>query len=147
MNKPIEKPHLIFLTAIPIVILMGVLSKDAVLDINIHDTYYIIEHLFIAILISILFGIMAFGYWIMQKTNRSLSKWLNAIHVIFTFGGMLLILILSQLFRESVMAYKFNENLTLVIYVIVLIIFLGQIAFPINMISGIIKKKNKSKCD
>jgi cytochrome c oxidase subunit 1 len=58
MKFLINKPHLIFLLSIPIIMLIGILSGDTALDINVHDTYYIIAYLHIAILISILFGII-----------------------------------------------------------------------------------------
>ena len=74
MNKLIEKPHLIFLLSIPIIMLIGILSEDAVLDINVHDTYYVIAYLHLAILISILFGIFGIGYWIMLKADRKTIK-------------------------------------------------------------------------
>ena len=141
-----NKPHLIFLIAIPIIMLIGILSGDAVLDINVHDTYYIIAYLHFATLISVLFGIIGIGYWFMLKANRKLSKWLNLIHITLTFGGILLIWILAQLFRESIMEYNFNNNLTLAIYLIALIAIFGQIIYPINIISGIIRKRNKTSC-
>ena len=80
------------------------------LDINVHDTYFVFSQIDLTILISILFGIIGLGYWIMLKTNRKLSKWLNLIHITLTFGGILLIWILAQLFRESIMEYDFNNN-------------------------------------
>ena len=144
MNKISQKPHLIFLFSIPIIMLIGILSGDAVLDINVHDTYYIIAYLHLATLISILFGIIGMGYWFMLKANKKLSKWLNLIHITLTFGGILLVWILAQLFRESIMEYNFNNNLTLVIYLIALIAIFGQIIYPINIISGIIRKQNKT---
>ncbi|MFI1745949.1 cbb3-type cytochrome c oxidase subunit I [Thalassobellus sediminis] len=140
MKFLINKPHLSFLLAIPIIMLFGILSGNNVLDINVHDTYYVIAYLHLATLVSILFGIIGIGYWIMLKTNRKLSKWLNLIHITLTFGGIILIWILAQLFRESIMEYNFNNNLTLAIYSIALIIFFVQIIFPINLIKGIIKK-------
>lgn len=74
MNRLIEKPHQIFFSEIPIVLLIGYIKKDAALDINVHDTYYVIAYSHLAILISILFGIIGFGYWIIIKANRKLSK-------------------------------------------------------------------------
>jgi heme/copper-type cytochrome/quinol oxidase subunit 1 len=64
MNRLIEKPHLIFLRTIPIIMIIGLLSEDAILDINVHDTYYVIGYLHLAILISIVFGIIGCVYWI-----------------------------------------------------------------------------------
>ncbi len=152
MNKLIEKPHLIFLLSIPILMTIGFISKgatldingDAVLNFNVHDTYFVITYIHLITLISILFGIIGLGYWIMQKANRKLSKWLNLIHIVLTFGGILFVLILAQLYREKVMGNDFNNNLTLIITLISLIIILGQIIFPINIIYGLIKKNSKT---
>lgn len=124
--------------------LIGFISGDDVLDINVHDTYYVIAYIHLSTMISIFFGIIGLGYWIMLKANRKLSKWLNLIHIALTFGGILLIWILAQLFRESIMEYEFNNNLTLAIYLIALIAVFGQIIYPINIIYGLIKKNKTS---
>ena len=144
MNKLIEKPHLIFLLAIPIIMLIGILSEDAVLDINVHDTYYVIAYLHLSILISILFGIFGIGYWIMLKADRKLSKWLNWTHIGLTFGGTLIVWILTKFYRTEVMEYQFNNNLTIIITLFILLMIVGQLIFPINIISGLIKKKNRT---
>jgi len=144
MNRLIEKPHLIFLLSIPIIMLIGILSGDAVLDINVHDTYYVIAYLHLAILISILFGIIGIGYWIMQKVDRKLSKWLNWTHIGLTFGGTLVVWILTKFYRTEIMEYEFNNNLTLIITLIVLLMVFGQIIFAVNIIYGLIKKKKSS---
>ena len=144
MKFLINKPHLIFLLSIPIIILFGILNRNEMLDINVHDTYFVFSQIDLTILISILFSIIGIGYWIMLKANRKLSKWLNLIHITLTFGGILLIWILAQLFRESIMEYNFNNNLTFGIYLIALIAIFGQLIYPINIISGIIKKRNKT---
>jgi len=141
MKFLIDKPYLIFWTSIPIIILLGILTKADSFGFNVHDTYFVIATNDLIILISILFGIIGLGYWIMVKANRKLSKWLNLIHIALTFGGILLIWILSQFFRESIMEFEFNDNLTLAIYIIALILVLGQIIYPVNIIGGLIKNK------
>jgi len=141
MNKLIEKPQLIFLFAIPIIMLIGILSGDAVLDINLHDTYYVIAWNQLALISSILFGIIGIGYWMMQKGNRKLSKSLNWIHFGLTFGGILILLILNQLYRTEIMNVEYNNNLTLIISLILLIMIFGQFVFAINIIYGLLKKK------
>ena len=141
-----NKPHLIFLLAIPIIILIGILSGESVLDINVHDTYYVIAYFHLAMLISILFGIIGIGYWIMQKANRKLSKWLNWTHIGITFGGIIIVLILTQFYRTELMEYEFNNNLTFFVTLFILLVFFAQLIFPINIIYGLIKKKNKTSC-
>ena len=91
MNKIITKPHKPFLLAILPVMLLGYLSREAVLDINIHDTYVIINYGNLAILFSVLFAIIGISYWAMTKTNKKPATWLSAIHLILTFGGSLML--------------------------------------------------------
>ncbi len=124
--------------------LIGILSGDAILDINVHDTYYIIAYLHLAILISILFGIIGIGYWLMLKANRKLSKCLNWAHLGLTFGGTLVVWILTRFNRTEIMDYEFNNNLTLIITLIILLMIIGQLIFPINIIYALIKQKDKT---
>ena len=141
MSRITNKPHLIFWLSIPLIMLSGFVSSTENLVVNKYDTYYVFSLTDLNIVISILFAIIGLGYWIMLKANRKLSKWLNLTHIALTFGGILLVWILSQLYRESIVEFDFNENLTLAIYSIVLIAVVGQIIFPINIISGLIKNK------
>ncbi|NAS32527.1 hypothetical protein GTQ40_16210 [Flavobacteriaceae bacterium R38] len=144
MSKIIEKPHFIFLFTIPIIILIGILNRDTTLDINVHDTYFVIFFFHLAMLISILFGIIGLGYRIMKETNKRLSKWLNLIHIGLTFGGVIITSTSMLFYRDEVTEYKFNNNMNLIITLITLFTILGQIVFPINMIYGLRKKQHKS---
>ena len=143
MLKIIDKPHFLFL---PFCIVAFVISKFwyGGITINIKDTYYAMSNYDLATLISILFGIIGLIYWIVGKVNGKLSKRLNLIHIALTFGGIILILILNEFFRKSIMEYNFNENLTMLIYLIATVVIIGQILFPINIINGIIKNRNKN---
>jgi heme/copper-type cytochrome/quinol oxidase subunit 1 len=144
-----DKPHLIFFITIPIIMLIGILSGDSVLDINVHDTYYVITHFHLAILISILFGIIGVGYWIIKKAYGKLSKWLNWIHIGLTFGGIIFIFTLSQLYREPktdtiLSDFDFNQNLDIITFITLLITIFGQVIYPVNLIRGILKKQKKT---
>ncbi len=145
MKKLIKKPHLFFFLAVPITIVVGVLNRyeatGKTLDFNVHDSYFLIAHFHLIYLIAIIFAIIGIGYWIMHKTDRKLINWLNWIHIVLTFGGTLLVWILSQFYRTGIMEYKFNNNLTSTITLIIALIILGQLIFPINIIYGLIKKK------
>lgn len=144
MSQIVNKPHLIFIFTIPLVLLFGIFFGDSALDINVHDTYFVISYMFFAILISILLGVIGVGYWIMQKTNKRLSKQLIWVHIVLTYGGTLIISILSQLYRTELMEYKFNNNITLIMTLIVLLMLVGQLIFPINIVYGLLKKNNQT---
>ncbi|KJD36532.1 hypothetical protein PW52_02455 [Tamlana sedimentorum] len=140
MNRLIEKPHLAFLYAIPVIMLIGILSNGSA-DFNIHATYFIIDHLYLAIAISMVFVIIGAGYWLMQKFK--LSKWLNRIHMILTFGGICTAWILTKLHNVINTEHSFNDNTTTIVLLVVLLTLAGQLIFPINIIYGFINKKKK----
>ena len=142
MNKLIEKPHLFFFLAIPIIMLAGILRGDQLFDFNVYDTYFVIASFHLAILISILFGIIGIGYWITQKAGGRLSNWLNWIHIGLTLGGTLVLWILNKFYRTGIEENEFNHNLTYSIIIVVFLMIIGQLVFPINIIYGIIKKRN-----
>lgn len=139
MRKVSHKPHLIFFISIPVIILIGFINGNKMMNINVLDSYFVFNQIDLAILISILFAIIGFGYWIMHRTNRNLSQRLNFAHIFLTFGGILLIGILAQLFRDPGMDFAFNNYLTLAIYSIALIAILGQGIYILNVVRGIVK--------
>ena len=138
MNRLIKKPYKPFLLAILPVMLLGFLSRGAVLDINIHDTYVIIDYGHLAIFSSVLFAIIGISYWAMTKANKKPATWLSVIHLILTFGGSLMLLILHNFYSLDRFAYAFN-NLTTAITLSVLVTLIGQILFPINIVYGLLK--------
>lgn len=150
MKNLINKPHLIFLLAIPIIMLIGIFSRDSALETNVHDTYYVIAHVHLATLISIFFGIIGIGYWVMQNTKRKLSKWLNWIHIIMTIGGFITMFVISHLTFDSSLQSEFPlfDNLSkqsLILSLIFLIILFGQLFYLVNIIIGIFRE-NKNSC-
>lgn len=94
MTKITKTPHIVFWILIPITLLIGFLKPDKTLDINIHDTYFVIGLISLAVIISIIFGILGLGYWVIIKLNGRLVNWLTIIHLIITIIGFFSIIII-----------------------------------------------------
>ncbi len=141
MSILFKKPYIPFFIAAPILLLTGLLDSDSTLDINIHDTYFIIDYFHLSIVMSLFFSLIGVGYLIMKK--KTLSIWLNRIHIGVTFGGIITVKILILLLNIEMMESTLNFILIFIIWSIVLFIVLIQIIFPINIIYGLIKS-NKS---
>lgn len=148
MKFIVNKPHLIFLLAIPIIMLIGIFSGDTTLDINVHDTYYVIAYFYLTILISILFGIIGIGYWLMLTANRKLSKWLNLTHIVLTIGGIVTIILIPYLLNSRTESeYPLFDGLAtqnLIISIVAILIFFGQLIYISNLIIGIFNKNKTS---
>jgi len=145
LKKLFQKPHLAFFALIPLILLMGFLNPAAGLDINVHDTYIVISYKHIAIFLAYLFLVLGLGYWVMQRTHRKLSQWLNAIHIILTIGGLTgLFLMPNVAFSTKLQsASPLFDGLILqnvVPVVLTILIALAQLLYIINLIIGILRK-------
>jgi cytochrome c oxidase subunit 1 len=69
--------------------LTGILG-DSTLDINVHDTYFVVAH-FIWLWVYLLYGMFAGIYWFPRMFGRMLNKNLGYIHfwvtAICAYGG------------------------------------------------------------
>ncbi|MFS4469707.1 cbb3-type cytochrome c oxidase subunit I [Maribacter sp. 2210JD10-5] len=146
MSKFSKSPYLIFFIAAAVTMLVGILSRDATLDINIHDTYFIIGYLHLAVLISIFFGLIGLGYWIMHKMNKRLSMWLNWTHILLTIGGLIVLFMtpyFSFTFKDQSAFPLFDElerkNLIMISTISLMII--AQFIYLINLIIGMFRTR------
>ena len=142
MTQTLQKPQLVFFLSIPPIILAGLLGGESTTIINIHDTYFIIPHLTISILISIGFAIVGLGYWLMYKAQYKLITGLNFAHVVLTFGSLLITYCISVFTKGYNEFSLFNQTpkLELIQTVAILLILLGQFIYLINIVSSILRR-------
>jgi heme/copper-type cytochrome/quinol oxidase subunit 1 len=147
----ISRPYVVFWFLIPIILLVGLINPKEILDINIDDTYYVIQHSHLVILIAIYFCILGLGYWIIEKTCGKLIRNLNRVHLILTIGCLLIIWILFQFYQEIkpenlvdfIEGNKLNENISFAIFIITMVWIIGQLLFSVNLTITILKKVSK----
>ncbi|MDX6189866.1 cbb3-type cytochrome c oxidase subunit I [Flavobacterium sp. Fl-318] len=145
-----KNPYFIFLTLIVIFLAIGFLNAEETLDINIHDTYYVISYLHFAVLLSVIYTFLAILYFALIKLKFPLIKWQISTHVIVSVGGLLLIWIFSQLKREmapgDIESYTagmtFNDKMLLGIFITVLTMVATQLVFVINVIQALVKGRS-----
>lgn len=148
MKKLFLKPYLLFWLPIPVLLIIGAVSGDKMLDFSIYDTYYVISGFHYSILLSVLFGILGLGYWLMHLAKRRLYGWLTGLHTGFTLGGMFLIWLFSLFLRDSqprtfLADYEYNEKWYAAMLVVGFLIIVGQLLYLINLISGVVRKGKK----
>ncbi|KAF2326174.1 MAG: hypothetical protein REI96_07415 [Flavobacterium nitrogenifigens] len=147
MNYIKKKPYVLFLALIVILLGFGFYKGNEILDINIHDTYFVISWKHLMILISIIYGLLALTYFSILKLNFSLINWMTIFHVLISIIGLLAIFILPRLMRDDLpMDFsvvmenaKFNERIGYGIVVCIFALLGAQILFFINLICTLIK--------
>lgn len=148
--KNIKTYHLFYLAAF-LNLLIGIKSfyEDTTLDINVHDTYYVISHLDIAIVLCMMYFLQGFCYWLVQKVmKRNLVSWLTIVHTFILIGSFVYYWILLGYyeFLENPPGPLFSNfpqslNVTLTILAL-LIICIGLPAYIVNLFIGIFRKRN-----
>lgn len=125
-------------------------TENSTFDFNVHNTYFVISSLDLALLLSFLYFLNGFGYWFVQKKlKRSLIKSLTFTHSIILIGGFIvywLVYAYSELkTNKSFPLFDDYEiiNKTLVI-IFFLIVLIGIPVYIINLLIGIIRNKNFS---
>lgn len=78
------KIYSLFWSVALIILIVGLIqtnNEDTTFDINIHDTYFVIAHIYAALFLSLVYYLIGLGYWIVQKVmERKLIRILTIIH-------------------------------------------------------------------
>lgn len=148
--KKLKVYHYFWITAL-LILTLGVYFynlPDNTLDINIHDTYFVIEHLHVAILLTLFYFLNGIGYWLVEKVfKKKLFNVLTIIHCIILFGSFIsywLVFIYSKLFLSDPFPLFDNYDLinkTLMLSFLV-IFFIGLPIYFINLLIGIFRKSS-----
>ena len=115
----------------------ALMYKDAIMDINIHDTYIIINYFDMLLLMAISYGLVGWLYWMFLKVNFKLIKGLTILYILIT----LVVLCLSVLGDKLLAELDNNHDYNLISLIIIIALFLtSKIVFAINTIFGLLKK-------
>ncbi|MEM6516608.1 MAG: hypothetical protein AAF688_10535, partial [Bacteroidota bacterium] len=95
---------------------------------------------------SILFGILGLGYWVMYKSKYRLLKSLILIHILTTFGSLVVTYLLSVLILKENEFPLFDQTPKVLIAQLTTIFFvcLGVLLFAINILCALISGKSKT---
>jgi len=142
MNSIVIKPYKPILYSILLFIGFSIIGIDSTIDIQLHDTYFVIASFHFGIVFSIFSGLIGFIYWLTRKIR--LVNWMTAFHVVTTILTFVLIIITSLIFKR-VIEENFHAYLILnqIIFVLILTAILSQIIFMVNLVYSLIKNNKK----
>lgn len=149
MNVIKEKPYFLFIGLIVNLLSFGFYKRMETIDINIHDTYYVMSWIDAMIFISFIYGILALIYFTLLKLKFKLVNWMTISHVLISIIGLFLVFILSKIVRETspgdlmklMKDIDFNEKITIGIWITVFAIIGIQTLFFMNAIYALVKGK------
>lgn len=150
MNWLSEKSYIPFLILIPIALFIGILKRKETLDVNVHDTYFVINNLHLAILFSFFVCTIALGYFLAKKFNVPLNNWMTSTHVTISLLGILIVYILFKVQinlqsnnNDIEFFLKYTKIFKAINYTMISILMISifaQLLFLINIIIGFLRK-------
>ena len=112
---------------IPFIWLLILFCSNSTFDIQIHDTYLVISSSDLAIVVSLIFGLLGLGYWLMRAYKR--IHWLEIFHIVLTILSIVGFVSMSILQQD-----QYDLRLSGRLAIIFLLVFiLAQLLFLINL--------------
>ena len=90
VKKIINKPHLFFFGLIPIYIIVALFSGDKAIDLNIHDTYFVIGMNHWCYFSAVFFGLIGLNYFSLFWAKKPPKKWLTITHLFLQILSLML---------------------------------------------------------
>jgi cytochrome c oxidase subunit 1 len=121
------------------------LFEDSILDINVHDTYYVIAHFDISIFRTILFLILGGVYYFFKYINFKLIPSLTKIHIGITCFSLIAyylgdpIINLLQSNNSDFPLFNDESNYNIYISLLILIVVVAQLLFILNILFSTIR--------
>ncbi|MCL9810118.1 cbb3-type cytochrome c oxidase subunit I [Flavobacterium luminosum] len=147
----VNKIYLYFWVTSLIIILIGlkdINDSNAVFDINVHDTYFVIHTFHAATVLSFIYFFLGLGYWIIKKINGKLISALSLIHFIITIGSFLaywvVFLFLKTFYTEQELLFMPIDLMNNTLVLIFILNLIAQPLYIINIIISLIRKLNNA---
>lgn len=151
-NKPHEIAFALTVLLIILTFVIYVIFGNSAIDLQMHDTYFVIAYYQLMVIPIIFYALIGFVYWLFR--NRNLNIWLTRFHLLLSLFPMLVIIFLFSIKSISRRYYSFigmdyGYNLirisNIAIVVAIITLSLAQILLLINIIRSYLKATNIEK--
>ena len=143
MDSIINKPYKAIWYSILFLFGLSIIGWNNTIDIQLHDTYFVIASIHIGILFSIYLGVIGIIYWLIRK--KKLVDWMTLIHVVITISTFALIIITGLIFQKIIEGdFETFRTVNQILFVVILIALLSQLIFITNLTFGLIRNKPKN---
>lgn len=143
MDTIIKSPYKAIWYSILVLFGLSIIGWDNTIDIQLHDTYFVIASIHIGVLFSIYLGGIGVIYWLLRK--KKLIDWMTVIHVVITISTFALIIITGLIFQKIIEGdFETFRTVNQILFVIILIALLSQLIFITNLTYGLISNKPKN---
>lgn len=147
MNLAINKPHHFFFLIIPFILALAFNKSKGMFDINIHDTYFVIQYSHLGIILSVFYFSLGLIHLFLTKKGIFLNNWITYTHTIISIGGLILIWLLlkkinnepTKNIEEMLKTIRINQYLNFSCIITFISMLFIQLIFFIGILWKLIK--------
>ncbi|MDY7393634.1 hypothetical protein UMM65_00120 [Aureibaculum sp. 2210JD6-5] len=113
MNRLIKKTPFLFWGLIPILLIYILFTYDKYIDINVHDTYFVLPQYFLILLLILFLFVTGLGYYLGYYSDKFKPVGiLTIIHVVLFFFGVIVLVKspILELIHPAKDGFDFKEN-------------------------------------
>lgn len=143
MKPDWNRPDRLCWMFIPLWIIFGVINGDHTLDIQLHDTYYVISYTHFSLTAVLVFFLWGLFYNWLNRGNRRLERKLIAGHLALAISGFLILFLITFVnggitdSRDLSMNPELSYAVILLIFVGLISVLLGFLLLVINMVRSL----------
>lgn len=136
MKQILNKPYRSIWIAVPVIISLSLIGLNGVMDVQMHDTYFVISLFHVGVIFSLFLGLAGFIYWLFRK--RRLVNWMTVTHIAITISAFVLVLLSGLISNGSL---EVSRSVNQFLLPIIILVVLSQLIFIVNLIIALIRKK------
>lgn len=129
-----NKPHKIIWLAIPGLLLLTAIGRNSTIDIQLHDTYYVIFTWQVGLLWSLILMIIGWWYWLAKA--KELINWMTFTHVLLTIAAGYLMVLVGCFFKALITMGEGGEMFRVtnqLLFFLIIATVVSQVIFLINL--------------
>ena len=147
MNNILNRTYVYFFLFSLIILIVAFRNPKQTFDVNIHDTYYVIQNSHLGILLFIVYCILGIIHLYINQTEIPIRNWILNSHSILSICGMILVWFLirklneynPQTIEDILKSVRTNQILTYTSISIIAVMILTQLTFIFSVLQKIFK--------
>lgn len=117
------------------------ISNTTTLNINVHDTYFVIDYFHFTVFFTLLYFFLGAIYWILYTLRLNISAKLTKLHAKATTGIVFIYLVATPILNIIYKDSSYNDSAEILPLLLFVIFILVQPLLLINIIVGLVRGK------
>lgn len=115
---------------------------NSYVDINVHDTYFVMAHADLFVLTGLWFGLCGLGYWILFRLKIRAFPWMHWAHFVLSLLPFLMMSLANLISPEpSFESLALLKRIDYAWFLVLLGFIVGQTLYFVNILTSTIKHK------